>query len=190
MYLTRQSEIAFGMLAACARRPHAMASTRQLAETTRTTKDHAAQIVAKLVRAGYLASERGRGGGVRIAADPASIRLGEILRLTQPERSAFDGEAVGDSSSGNAVLLDTIVAAASTSLLRLMERFTVADLLTPAAASRIACIDCSLLVPARQSAAHEHSPFPQSSGSVPGMTIGGTRPDQERSARHVLYRNL
>lgn len=136
MRLTRQSEIAFGILASCARRPGAMTRTWKLARETGTTKDHAAQVVAKLVRNGYLASERGRDGGVRLAADPKSIRLADILRLSQPDLSAFDDERDGEHPSGDPGLVDVIVSAASTSLLRLMERFTVADLLLPSAASR------------------------------------------------------
>lgn len=190
MRLTRQSEIAFAILAACARRPRTMFRTRQLALETGTTKDHAAQVIAKLVRNGYLASERGRDGGVRIAADPNAIRLADILRLIQPELSAFDGERGGDHDAA-AGLLDMIVAAASTSLLRLMDRFTVADLLLPSAASRIACIDCSLITPVRPSCPpHAQIPFPPPSGATPGMVPGATRPDQERPARHVLHRNL
>ena len=144
-----------------------------------------------LVRNGYLASERGRDGGVRLAADPKLIPLADIFRLTQPELSALNGERDGCDANGDPGLLDMIVTAASSSLLRLMDRFTVADLLLPSAASRIACIDCSLLSAARPSSPPPAQiPFPLPSGSTPGLGVGATRPDQERPARHVLHRNL
>lgn len=147
MRLTRMSEIAIGALAICARKPNGMVSTRSIADQTGTTKDHAAQIVAMLVRNGYLASERGRAGGLRLAVDPEHITLGDVLRLTQPELSGPDDEHGGNRPASSHAL-DMIVEAASASFVRLMGRFTIVDLIAAPAIGRIACVDCELVNPA------------------------------------------
>ncbi|MEP3048510.1 MAG: Rrf2 family transcriptional regulator [Roseibium sp.] len=48
-------------------------------------KSHVMKIVAKLAKAGYLETTRGRGGGIRIAISPDNIRLGEVVRLIEPD---------------------------------------------------------------------------------------------------------
>lgn len=147
MRLTRMSEIAIGALATCAEKPNSMVSTRFIAEQTGTTKDHAAQVVAMLVRNGFIASERGRAGGLRLAVDPEHITLGDVLRLTQPELAGQDDARVRNRPSGSQAL-DMIVEAASASFVRLMGRFTIADLIAAPATGRVACLDCGLLNPA------------------------------------------
>jgi Rrf2 family transcriptional regulator, nitric oxide-sensitive transcriptional repressor len=89
MRLSRQSEIAIGILAICAERPTERIRTQAVADLTDTTKDHAAQIVALLVRRGFLATLRGRQGGLELKMAPADIILGNVLRVTQPELAFF-----------------------------------------------------------------------------------------------------
>lgn len=48
-------------------------------------KSHVMKIVAQLAKAGYLETTRGRGGGIRIAKHPDAIRIGEVVRLIEPD---------------------------------------------------------------------------------------------------------
>ena len=48
-------------------------------------RSHVMKIVAQLAKAGYLETTRGRGGGIKIAKSPEDIRLGEIVRLIEPD---------------------------------------------------------------------------------------------------------
>ncbi|WP_420412013.1 RrF2 family transcriptional regulator [Roseibium sp.] len=48
-------------------------------------KSHVMKIVAQLAKAGYLETTRGRGGGIRIAKSPEEIRIGEVVRLIEPD---------------------------------------------------------------------------------------------------------
>lgn len=158
MRLKRQSEIAIGILAACAKSPETKFPAQQLAQEIGATKDHAYQVVALLVRNGFLCSERGPGGGVRLAMDPATIKLVDVLRITQPDLERDTTENLATGSSSSQVLLDDIVAAATSFFVRLLDRFTVADLVAPADAAAIACFDCRLVT----SRPHRHEP------SLPG----------------------
>ncbi len=144
MRLKRQSEIAIGILAACARSPSTKFPAQHLAQEIGATKDHAYQVVALLVRNGFLHSDRGPGGGIRLARDPAEIKLVEVLRITQPELGADVPEPEPGPVAGQP-LLDSIVAAASSFFVSLLDRFTVADLVVSSDGPSIACLDCSLV---------------------------------------------
>lgn len=144
MRLKRQSEIAIGILAACAKSPLKKFPAQHLAQEVGATKDHAYQVVALLVRNGFLNSDRGPGGGVRLARDPAEIKLADVLRVTQPELDGNAPEPEPGTLAGQP-LLDSIVAAASSFFVRLLDRFTVADLVAGPDGPVAACLDCSLL---------------------------------------------
>ncbi|NKN37345.1 Rrf2 family transcriptional regulator [Agrobacterium sp. a22-2] len=144
MRLKRQSEIAIGILAVCARSPATKFPAQHLAQEVGTTKDHAYQVVALLVRNGFLNSDRGPGGGVRLARDPTEIKLVDVLRITQPELDGNAGEPEPGTLAGQP-LLDSIVAAASSFFVRLLDRFTIADLIASPDGSGVACLHCSLV---------------------------------------------
>ncbi|TYC67729.1 Rrf2 family transcriptional regulator [Stappia sp. BW2] len=48
-------------------------------------KSHVMKIVAHLAKGGYLETTRGRGGGIRLAKSPDTIRLGDVVRLIEPD---------------------------------------------------------------------------------------------------------
>lgn len=144
MRLKRQSEIAIGILAACARSPSTKFPAQHLAQEIGATKDHAYQVVALLVRNGLLHSDRGPGGGIRLARDPAEIKLADVLRITQPELGANVEEPEPGTVAGQP-LLDSIVAAASSFFVSLLDKFTVADLAASPDGFGVACLDCSLV---------------------------------------------
>jgi Rrf2 family nitric oxide-sensitive transcriptional repressor len=43
------------------------------------------KVANQLTRAGFLKAVRGRSGGLQLAMAPESIRLGDVLRVTEPD---------------------------------------------------------------------------------------------------------
>jgi Rrf2 family nitric oxide-sensitive transcriptional repressor len=163
MRLSRQSQIAIGILVACARLPDDRIQTQQAADMAGATKDHTAQVVALLVRVGFLVSQRGRNGGLCLPVTPDRIPLGAVLRYTEPDLASVDhlGRSV---QPRNLPVFDTIVKAALLSYIHLMDHFTISDLISSSGSDRIACLDCSLLNPARRhNAAETLHPLQQAS---------------------------
>lgn len=144
MWLTRQAEIAIDILVLCARR-HAsdsVVTTRDAAAQARTTKDHAAQVVMRLVKAGYLHSERGRSGGIRLARSAARINVGDVLRLIDPAINALtDGAEPGLPASRP---FDEVRRVATVAYLAIFDSFTVADIAGDQSSGQLNCLDCSL----------------------------------------------
>lgn len=58
-------------------------SLRDISERQGITVKYLEQIVTSLTRSGYLRSQRGNNGGYRLARDPASYRVGDILRVME-----------------------------------------------------------------------------------------------------------
>lgn len=59
-------------------------TTAQMAETTKVPKDYLAKIVQGLARAGLLRTQRGVGGGVSLARDPAAVTILEVVNAVEP----------------------------------------------------------------------------------------------------------
>lgn len=159
MRLTKQAEIAVHILALCARsRSGPPVTTRTAAGFADTTKAHAAQIVAKLVRHRYLESERGRNGGIRLAYPASHIGVGEVIRLMEP---SFDDTP----DEGSPFLaFDALLHAAVDSFMATFDSFTIADLAGDPKISRIGCLDCSVHTVVRH-----------------GRALAGFRPDRTAS---------
>ncbi len=49
------------------------------------SRGHVMKVIATLGRAGFIAGQRGRAGGFRLARTPEAIRLGDVLRNTEPD---------------------------------------------------------------------------------------------------------
>lgn len=47
------------------------------------SRDHVAKVVQFLVKAGYLTSQRGRGGGISLARQPEEISVGAVVRESE-----------------------------------------------------------------------------------------------------------
>ncbi|WP_269583650.1 RrF2 family transcriptional regulator [Roseibium sp. Sym1] len=71
----------------------------KLATQLGLAKSHVMKIVAHLAKGGYLETTRGRGGGIRLAQAPDEIRLGDVVRLIEPDLGVVaclkpDGDAI------------------------------------------------------------------------------------------------
>jgi len=84
MRLSQASDFALRILMA-AGQSDAPQTVEKLSIQLGLAKSHVMKIVAQLARSGYLETTRGRGGGIRLAQDPKAIRLGDVVRLIEPD---------------------------------------------------------------------------------------------------------
>jgi Rrf2 family nitric oxide-sensitive transcriptional repressor len=86
----RQTDYALRVLLYLAQRPGRHCSIAEMSRAHRISHDHLTKVVHGLVKAGYLASIRGRMGGVRLARDPDAINIGAVVRLMECDLTIVD----------------------------------------------------------------------------------------------------
>jgi len=84
MHLSKFSDYALRLLLLSAARPGQLITIREAAETYGISQAHLKKVVMLLTRKGYLTASRGHGGGFTLGRPPAEIRLGAVLRDTEP----------------------------------------------------------------------------------------------------------
>lgn len=65
-------------------------SIADVSEKHGISRNHVMKVVNLLGSNGLLETTRGRGGGFTLARDPASITVGEVVRLTEPTLQPAD----------------------------------------------------------------------------------------------------
>jgi Rrf2 family nitric oxide-sensitive transcriptional repressor len=85
MQLTRFSDFALRVLMYAHAADGRLVTIEEMAEAYRISRAHLMKVVNALTRAGYLKAMRGRTGGVTLARPAETIRLGEVVRATEPD---------------------------------------------------------------------------------------------------------
>jgi len=83
MQLTKFSDFALRILMHLAAEPERQLSVRDIASAQNVSFNHLAKVGQWLTAEGYVRSMRGRGGGMRLAMDPAEISIGALLRKSE-----------------------------------------------------------------------------------------------------------
>jgi Rrf2 family nitric oxide-sensitive transcriptional repressor len=104
----------------------AWATTPAVARAFGISLHHLQKAVQGLVRGGYIEALQGRGGGVRLAKDPASMRLGTIVAELEGSGCLVDCRR-GPCPLAGRCLLKSALDEAERSFIRELDRFTLAD---------------------------------------------------------------
>jgi Rrf2 family nitric oxide-sensitive transcriptional repressor len=104
----------------------------EIASAYRISEAHLMKIVHQLGVAGDVETTRGRNGGIRLAQPAADINLGTIVRRTEVDMDLVP--CFGDTEScaiSSACLLKGVLEEALGTFLTVLDRYTLADLITP-----------------------------------------------------------
>lgn len=85
MRLTNFSDYALRLLLYAAAREDRLVTIEEAAEVYGISRAHLMKVANHLTRTGYLKAMRGRAGGLTLARPPAQIRLGDVVRATEPD---------------------------------------------------------------------------------------------------------
>jgi Rrf2 family nitric oxide-sensitive transcriptional repressor len=84
MQLTLHADYSLRILLYLVENPGRFVSTREISEAYGISRNHLVRVVQTLNTHGYLDVTEGRRGGMRLAHDPASINLGQVVRKAEP----------------------------------------------------------------------------------------------------------
>ena len=92
-------------------------------------------VVHRLASLGYLETVRGKGGGIRLARAPEAINLGRVVRDIETDMALVEcfGGSPGACRIEHACALRGVLGEALEAFLAVLDRYTLADLLAPAA---------------------------------------------------------
>ncbi len=107
------------------------ATIGEIADFYKISKNHLVKVVHNLSLKGFIASTRGKGGGLRLAKTPDEINIGEVVRNTEPHFhvvECFNPEAQPCAVAPLCVL-KSVLANATRDFLNTLSQYTLADLL-------------------------------------------------------------
>lgn len=85
MRLSEYTDYTLRVLMYCAAHRDRLVTIAELAEQHELSKNHLMKVVNDLARQGLLETTRGRGGGLRLLAEPETIRIGDVVRATETD---------------------------------------------------------------------------------------------------------
>jgi Rrf2 family transcriptional regulator, nitric oxide-sensitive transcriptional repressor len=85
MRLSEYTDYTLRVLMYCAAHRDRLVTIGELAEQHGLSKNHLMKVVNHLARKGLLETTRGHGGGLRLLAEPETIRIGDVVRATETD---------------------------------------------------------------------------------------------------------
>ncbi|WP_183750333.1 Rrf2 family transcriptional regulator [Pseudochelatococcus contaminans] len=134
MRLTNFSDYSLRMLLYAATCRDRLITIEETADLYGISRHHLMKVANQLTQAGFLKAIRGRHGGLELARDAAEIRLGDVLRATEPDFALVEcfapvkpnGSVCRISASCR---LRGVLAEALQAFMETMDRYTLADVL-------------------------------------------------------------
>jgi Rrf2 family transcriptional regulator, nitric oxide-sensitive transcriptional repressor len=131
MKLTVQSDIALRILLYAGMQPDRPVSAAEISRAYGLSQHHVSKVAHLLSRTGYLTTRRGKTGGFLLGRPAAEIRVGDLIRLTEPDfdlLECFQAETDRCRIS-RACRLKGVLFEARDAFLAVLDRYNLADLL-------------------------------------------------------------
>ncbi|MEJ6007327.1 Rrf2 family transcriptional regulator [Paucibacter sp. AS339] len=132
MRLTAMTDYALRMLIYLGMNPDRLCTTAEIAQAYDVSEAHLTKITHQLGQQGWIATVRGKGGGMRLAMAPQDIRIGALVRAVEPDFALVECLGSGNSCKLNGYCrLTGILGEALNDFLARLDRHTLAELLGP-----------------------------------------------------------
>jgi Rrf2 family nitric oxide-sensitive transcriptional repressor len=125
MRLTRYTDYALRVLLYLATHPDKICSISEISRGYGISQNHLMKVVHELGKAGYVASVRGRHGGIRLARPPAAINIGAVIRHSE---DGFDLVNCDECVIAPVCGLTSVLSEAVRAFLNVVDSYTLADL--------------------------------------------------------------
>ena len=138
MRLTVYTDYSLRLLMYAALKGEGLTTIAEVADAYDISRAHLIKVAHQLGQAGYLKTVRGKNGGFRLARTAESIRLGDVVRYTEPDMALVPCFEPVDASCAvyPACVLRRALAQARDAFLHALDRHTLADLVAPDAKLR------------------------------------------------------
>jgi len=128
MRLTTFTDYSLRVLIYVATKSLRRATIGEIAASFDISQSHLTKVVHLLGRKGWLATVRGKGGGVELGMPPCDIVVGQVVRAMEGELVAAECFGTGECSIARVCRLRGILAEAVDAFHAVLDRYTLADL--------------------------------------------------------------
>lgn len=141
MRLTHHADLSLRVLMHLALSGERRVTIKEISEAFGISRNHLMKVAHKLARLGYVVSTRGGGGGLRLGRSPESIVIGRVVRDMEPDFGLVEcfrpeNRCIITPACALPRMLDEALRA----FLAALDRYTLADLVTPRVAPEMARI--------------------------------------------------
>lgn len=134
MQLSLHADYGLRVLLYLGAHPGEIVSTKRISDAYGISKNHLVRVMQTLGEHGYIRVIPGRSGGVTLAKEPASIRLGDVVRDAEPTMNLV--ECFDHRTNTCPIIqvcgLKSHLAQALEAFIAELNKHTLADLMTPA----------------------------------------------------------
>ena len=134
MRLTRFSDYAIRVMLYLATHGERLCSIGEIATAYDISQNHLMKVVSDLAASGYIQSQRGRTGGIRLARPPAEINIGKLIRHTE---GRIDLAGCADCKLRGVCGLPDPLDLALEAFFSVLEQFSLADVVGQAGGTRL-----------------------------------------------------
>lgn len=129
MQLTQFTDYGLRSLMYLAAQPDKLCSVREIAEHYGISRNHLVKVVHRLSQLGYVASSKGKGGGIQLAHKPKTLRLGDLVLALEPNMHLVEcfNRETNTCTVVSACTLKHFLADANTAFLKSLNQHTLAD---------------------------------------------------------------
>ncbi|MCB9946111.1 MAG: Rrf2 family transcriptional regulator [Geminicoccaceae bacterium] len=133
MNLTSFTDYGLRMLMRMASAPDRAFSTAVMAEEFKLSRNHLTKIMQRLAQGGIVETRRGANGGAVLRANPAEIRLGDVVRLLEQGQALVEcfGPGGGDCTIDGCCRLKARFRQAEVRFIEDLNGSTLADIALP-----------------------------------------------------------
>ncbi|QGP80799.1 Rrf2 family transcriptional regulator [Sphingobium sp. CAP-1] len=124
MQLTRHTDYALRVLIHLAVAPGGRATIAEIAEGYGLSRNHLMKVVHHLGQGGFIATQRGRGGGFALARPAEEVGIGAVVRHSEPDMRMAD---CASCAIRTACGLSGILAEATNAFMAALDRYSLAD---------------------------------------------------------------
>ena len=129
MKLTLYTDYSLRVLLYLAHKEGQAATITELADFYKVSRNHLVKVVHELGKSGYILTSRGKHGGIKLARSPAEIKIGEVVRQTEPDLDLLEcfNPAIDQCVISKTCNLKSILFEARANFIGVLDKYTLAD---------------------------------------------------------------
>jgi Rrf2 family transcriptional regulator, nitric oxide-sensitive transcriptional repressor len=130
MRLTTFSDFALRLLMYAGAHPDRLITIEEVSQVYNISRAHLMKVTNMLTRAGFLSAIRGRSGGLELARKPSEIRLGDVVRASEPDFALVECFATGNQCIiTKCCRMPDVLNEALNAFVKTLDRYTLEDVM-------------------------------------------------------------